>query len=145
MGESHHHVYVRSLRLKVNALAPELTGVSRRIESYTTDMRREDVDRSLTSAMKMWSDAAPLKFVRIKHESADIVLSFARRSKPEHFCKRVSHSGSGTTRALRTLGSTEVFQRTCTWFTPWSQWSSGLCWIPGCYINGNLQLVAKKS
>lgn len=100
MGESHHHVYVRSLRLKVNvmfALAPELTGVSHRIESYTADMRREDVDRSFTSAMKMWSDAAPLKFVGVKHESADIVLSFARRSKPEHFCKHVSQPGSGTT------------------------------------------------
>lgn len=70
--------------------------MSCRIDRYTTDMRREDVDKSFTSAMKMWSDAAPLNFIRVYHNPADIVLSFARRSKSEHNCKFVSKSWSKT-------------------------------------------------
>lgn len=57
---------------------------ARRIAKYTPDMRREDVDRSFLSALKMWSDAAPLRFIKVDGGQADIVLSFARRSKAEN-------------------------------------------------------------
>ncbi|XP_041662188.1 matrix metalloproteinase-20 [Cheilinus undulatus] len=52
--------------------------ITYRIEKYTSDMKREDVEKSFSSALKMWSDEAPLRFIRVHHGKADIVLSFAR-------------------------------------------------------------------
>lgn len=60
------------------------TGVSViicRITNYSPDMSRADQDSSFLSAVKMWSDATPLKFTRVDRGPADIVLTFARRSK----------------------------------------------------------------
>lgn len=49
-------------------------------------MKRESVETSFRSALKMWSDAAPLTFLKVNHGKADIVLSFARRSQSaKHF------------------------------------------------------------
>ncbi|XP_037533694.1 collagenase 3-like [Nematolebias whitei] len=49
------------------------------ISQYSPDMSREEVERSFRLALKMWSDATPLSFVKVNQGEADIVLSFARR------------------------------------------------------------------
>uniref|UniRef100_A0A3P9NE72 Matrix metallopeptidase 7 n=1 Tax=Poecilia reticulata TaxID=8081 RepID=A0A3P9NE72_POERE len=54
--------------------------ISYKIAKYTPDLSREDVERSFRLALKMWSDAAPLNFVKVIHGKADIVLSFAHRA-----------------------------------------------------------------
>uniref|UniRef100_A0A3B4UJS6 Collagenase 3 n=1 Tax=Seriola dumerili TaxID=41447 RepID=A0A3B4UJS6_SERDU len=51
-----------------------------RIAKYTPDMKRGHVARSFCSALKMWSAAAPLRFIKVSHGKADIVFSFARRT-----------------------------------------------------------------
>nr|XP_046244875.1 matrix metalloproteinase-20 [Scatophagus argus] len=55
------------------------------IAKYTPDMKRELVEKSFSSALKMWSDAAPLRFIKVNHGKADIVLSFARRTHGDFF------------------------------------------------------------
>ncbi|XP_070761390.1 transforming growth factor beta regulator 1 isoform X1 [Enoplosus armatus] len=55
------------------------------IAKYTPDMKREDVEKSFRSALKMWSDAAPLSFIKVNHGKADIVFSFARRTHGDFF------------------------------------------------------------
>ncbi|XP_017275511.1 matrix metalloproteinase-20 [Kryptolebias marmoratus] len=50
------------------------------VSQYTPDMSREEVERSFRLALKMWSDAAPLRFIEVNHGKADIILSFARRA-----------------------------------------------------------------
>ncbi|XP_047451210.1 matrix metalloproteinase-20 [Mugil cephalus] len=55
------------------------------IARYTPDMRREDVEKSFHSALKLWSDAAPLRFIKVSHSKADIVFSFARRTHGDFF------------------------------------------------------------
>uniref|UniRef100_A0A3Q3FU24 Matrix metalloproteinase-20-like n=1 Tax=Labrus bergylta TaxID=56723 RepID=A0A3Q3FU24_9LABR len=47
------------------------------IAKYTPDMKREDVEKSFSSAIKMWSDESPLRFIKVNHGKADIVFSFA--------------------------------------------------------------------
>lgn len=54
-----------------------------RVSQYTPDMSGEEVEKAFSLALKMWSDATPLRFIRVNHGNADIVLSFARRGKPE--------------------------------------------------------------
>uniref|UniRef100_A0A8D3D610 Collagenase 3 n=1 Tax=Scophthalmus maximus TaxID=52904 RepID=A0A8D3D610_SCOMX len=38
------------------------------VAKYTPDMKREDVEKSFRSALKMWSDATPLRFIRVNHD-----------------------------------------------------------------------------
>uniref|UniRef100_A0A8C5G874 Matrix metallopeptidase 20a (enamelysin) n=1 Tax=Gouania willdenowi TaxID=441366 RepID=A0A8C5G874_GOUWI len=47
------------------------------IARCTGDLKKEEVERSFRSALKMWSDVTPLKFTKVDHGRADIVLSFA--------------------------------------------------------------------
>lgn len=47
-----------------------------RIARYTPDLSREEVEDSLRLTLKIWSDAAPLKFVQVNHGKADITFSF---------------------------------------------------------------------
>ncbi|KAM4590405.1 matrix metalloproteinase-20 [Fundulus diaphanus] len=54
--------------------------ISYTIAKYSPAMSREDVEKSFRLALKMWSDAAPLSFIKVNHGKADIVLSFARRA-----------------------------------------------------------------
>ncbi|XP_024910978.1 matrilysin-like [Cynoglossus semilaevis] len=50
------------------------------IAKYTPEIMREDVETSFRAALKLWSDAAPLKFLRVRDQSrADVVLSFTSR------------------------------------------------------------------
>ncbi|KAM6932988.1 matrix metalloproteinase-20-like [Xenentodon cancila] len=55
------------------------------IATYTPDMRREEVEKSFRSALDMWSNAAPLRFIKVNHAKADIVLSFARGAHGDFF------------------------------------------------------------
>nr|XP_033952810.1 collagenase 3-like [Pseudochaenichthys georgianus] len=55
------------------------------ISTYTPDMKREDVEKSFRSALKLWSDAAPLKFIKVNHGKADIVFSFACKTHGDFF------------------------------------------------------------
>lgn len=47
-------------------------------------MSKEDVEKAFHSALKMWREAAPLRFTQVTSGSADIVLTFARKSKFKH-------------------------------------------------------------
>ncbi|CAB1349102.1 unnamed protein product [Coregonus sp. 'balchen'] len=59
--------------------------ITYRISQYTPDLTREEVDTSFRLALKIWSDAAPLKFIKVNHDTADIVLSFARKTHGDFF------------------------------------------------------------
>ncbi|XP_065117036.1 collagenase 3-like [Paramisgurnus dabryanus] len=48
-----------------------------RIENYTPDMRKADVDAAFQKALQVWSDVTPLRFTRIFSGTADIMISFA--------------------------------------------------------------------
>ncbi|KAG5836801.1 hypothetical protein ANANG_G00232460 [Anguilla anguilla] len=50
--------------------------ITYRIEKYTPDLRREQVEASFRTALKVWSDAAPLRFLKVERGKADIVISF---------------------------------------------------------------------
>lgn len=94
MEEKHHHLRVRYLAfISVKLCVKEPSGVcgslhvrvtaAHRIAKYMSGMSRADQDRSFLSAVKMWSDATPLKFTKVDRGPADIVLTFARRSKED--------------------------------------------------------------
>ncbi|KAG7223128.1 hypothetical protein INR49_015887 [Caranx melampygus] len=55
------------------------------IIKHTPDMKREDVEQSFHSALKMWSAAAPLRFIKVNHGKADIVICFAHRTHGDFF------------------------------------------------------------
>lgn len=69
--------------------------VIHRIAKYTPDMSRADQDRSFLSAVKMWSDATPLKFIKVDRGPADIVLTFAARSKEDDYQRPFTTYESG--------------------------------------------------
>ncbi|KAE8627632.1 hypothetical protein XENTR_v10007076 [Xenopus tropicalis] len=48
-----------------------------RILNYTPDMPKDEVDRAIQKAFKVWSDVTPLTFTRILDGVADIDISFA--------------------------------------------------------------------
>ncbi|KAI1893424.1 hypothetical protein AGOR_G00123580 [Albula goreensis] len=50
--------------------------ITYRISKYTPDLRREEVETSFRLALKMWSNAAPLRFVKVDRGRADIMISF---------------------------------------------------------------------
>lgn len=94
MEEKHYHLRVRYLVfIAVKLCVKEPSGVcgslhmrvtvAHRIAKYMSGMSRADQDRSFLSAVKMWSDATPLKFTKVDRGPADIVLTFARRSKED--------------------------------------------------------------
>ncbi|KAJ8368811.1 hypothetical protein SKAU_G00088390 [Synaphobranchus kaupii] len=56
-----------------------------RIAKYTPDLRREQVENSFRMALKMWSDAAPLRFLKVDRGKADIMISFSSRDHGDFF------------------------------------------------------------
>lgn len=54
--------------------------ITYRINNYTPDMRREDVDAAIQKAFQVWSDVTPLKFRRLHVGEADIMIRFAARA-----------------------------------------------------------------
>uniref|UniRef100_A0A672IWB2 Collagenase 3 n=1 Tax=Salarias fasciatus TaxID=181472 RepID=A0A672IWB2_SALFA len=55
------------------------------ISRFTPDMKKEDVEKSFRLALKMWSDATPLKFIKVNQGPADIVFTFARGMHGDFF------------------------------------------------------------
>ncbi|KAM9788252.1 collagenase 3a [Neosynchiropus ocellatus] len=51
-----------------------------RIVSYTPDMSQAEVDDSIGKALQVWAKVTPLRFTRIYSGTADIMVSFGRRS-----------------------------------------------------------------
>uniref|UniRef100_A0A8C6TZD0 interstitial collagenase n=1 Tax=Neogobius melanostomus TaxID=47308 RepID=A0A8C6TZD0_9GOBI len=47
-----------------------------RIENYTPDMSRSEVDNSIEKALNVWAKVTPLKFNKIYSGTADIMISF---------------------------------------------------------------------
>uniref|UniRef100_A0A672RHK6 Matrix metallopeptidase 20a (enamelysin) n=1 Tax=Sinocyclocheilus grahami TaxID=75366 RepID=A0A672RHK6_SINGR len=56
-----------------------------RIARYTPDLSREEVENSLRLALKIWSEAAALKFVQVKHGMVDITFSFNSKAHGDFF------------------------------------------------------------
>lgn len=96
MEQPHHHIHVRTmvrisfhcLTAGVELVASEALSVLHiyfipRVSQYTPDMSGEEVEKAFRLALKMWSDATPLRFIRVNHGNADIILSFVPRGKPD--------------------------------------------------------------
>ncbi|KAM6159391.1 interstitial collagenase [Rhynchocyon petersi] len=54
----------------------EKTHLTYRIENYTPDLPRADVDHAIEKAFQLWSNVSPLKFTKVFEGTADIMLSF---------------------------------------------------------------------
>ncbi|XP_072547229.1 matrix metalloproteinase-20 [Salminus brasiliensis] len=59
--------------------------ITYRIAKYTTDLKKEEVETAFHLAFKLWSDVVPLKFVRVNHDKADIVITFTRKDHGDFF------------------------------------------------------------
>ncbi|KAM9469222.1 collagenase 3 [Clarias gariepinus] len=60
------------------------TIVTFRITNYTPDLEKEDVDKAIHNALKVWSDVTPLKFKRLHEGVADIMISFGKLEHGDH-------------------------------------------------------------
>uniref|UniRef100_A0A3B3SR85 Matrix metallopeptidase 20a (enamelysin) n=1 Tax=Paramormyrops kingsleyae TaxID=1676925 RepID=A0A3B3SR85_9TELE len=49
------------------------------IQNYTPDLTKQEVENTFRRALKIWSDVAPLKFIRVDHGEADIMINFASK------------------------------------------------------------------
>ncbi|CAK6448834.1 unnamed protein product [Pipistrellus nathusii] len=56
----------------------EQTQLTYRIENYTPDLSRADVDRAIEKAFQLWSAVTPLTFSKVSKGLADIMISFTR-------------------------------------------------------------------
>ncbi|XP_023700746.2 collagenase 3-like [Paramormyrops kingsleyae] len=52
--------------------------VTYRIENYTPDLPRSEVDQVIKDALDVWAKVSPLRFIRINSGVADIMISFGR-------------------------------------------------------------------
>ena len=52
-----------------------------RIENYTPDLSRADVDQAIEKAFQLWSNVTPLTFTKVSEGQADIMISFVRGGK----------------------------------------------------------------
>ncbi|XP_030009251.1 collagenase 3-like [Sphaeramia orbicularis] len=59
--------------------------LSYRIENYTPDMSRSEVDSSIDKALQVWAKVTPLRFTKISSGTADIMISFGRRSHNDYY------------------------------------------------------------
>ncbi|XP_007245967.4 matrix metalloproteinase-20 isoform X2 [Astyanax mexicanus] len=59
--------------------------ITYRIAKYTTDLTKQEVENSFHLAFKLWSDVVPLRFVRVNHSKADIVITFTRKEHGDFF------------------------------------------------------------
>ncbi|KAG7470570.1 hypothetical protein MATL_G00115250 [Megalops atlanticus] len=60
-------------------------GVSYSIRKYTADLPTHTVDSEIESALKVWSQASPLRFVRSASRQADIMIEFASRAHGDSY------------------------------------------------------------
>ncbi|XP_059564024.1 interstitial collagenase [Myotis daubentonii] len=56
----------------------EHTNLTYRIENYTPDLSRVDVDHAIQKAFQLWSAVTPLTFSKVSEGQADILISFVR-------------------------------------------------------------------
>ncbi|KAJ7996074.1 hypothetical protein DPEC_G00233300 [Dallia pectoralis] len=56
-----------------------------RIENYTPDMSKAEVDNSLERALQVWAKASSLRFTRIYSGTADIMISFGARDHGDFY------------------------------------------------------------
>ncbi|XP_059913227.1 collagenase 3-like isoform X2 [Gadus macrocephalus] len=63
----------------------QTTALTYRILNYTPDMSRAEVDDSVEKALNVWARVTPLTFRRIERGTADIMISFARRSHGDDY------------------------------------------------------------
>ncbi|XP_072182821.1 collagenase 3-like [Excalfactoria chinensis] len=61
------------------------TNLTYRIVSYTSDLRRAEVERAFKKAFKVWSDVTPLNFTRIRSGTADIMISFGTKEHGDFY------------------------------------------------------------
>ncbi|XP_007944227.2 interstitial collagenase [Orycteropus afer afer] len=54
----------------------EKTHLTYKIENYTPDLPRADVDHVIEKAFQLWSNVSPLKFTKVSEGQADIMISF---------------------------------------------------------------------
>ncbi|XP_007520792.1 interstitial collagenase-like [Erinaceus europaeus] len=54
----------------------ENTHLTYRIENYTPDLPRAEVDHAIEKAFQLWSNASPLTFTKVEQGQADILFSF---------------------------------------------------------------------
>lgn len=59
--------------------------ITYRIDNYTPDMKREDVDHAIQKAFQVWSQVTPLKFTKVYAREADIVIRFGRRAHGDYY------------------------------------------------------------
>ncbi|KAM6911497.1 collagenase 3-like [Lycodopsis pacificus] len=63
----------------------ERNSLTYRIENYTPDMSVSEVDDSIDKALQVWAKVTPLRFTRIYTGTADIMISFGRRSHGDYY------------------------------------------------------------
>lgn len=65
-----------------------------RVENYTPDMSRADVEQAVRKAFQLWSSASPLTFTKVSEGQADIMISFVWRGElfpPQTILNVASH------------------------------------------------------
>ncbi|XP_008330465.1 collagenase 3-like [Cynoglossus semilaevis] len=63
----------------------ERNSLTYRIENYTPDMSRSEVDGSIEKALQVWAKVTPLRFTRIYSGTADIMISFGRQAHGDYY------------------------------------------------------------
>ncbi|KAJ8394693.1 hypothetical protein AAFF_G00042930 [Aldrovandia affinis] len=56
-----------------------------RIENYTPDLSKSEVDTAIVKALQVWARVTPLRFTRIYSGTADIRISFGRKSHGDSY------------------------------------------------------------
>ncbi|XP_054482526.1 collagenase 3a isoform X1 [Anoplopoma fimbria] len=74
----HFSTFARSPKWGKNSL-------TYRIEKYTPDMSVPEVDDSIEKALQVWAKVTPLRFTRINSGTADIMISFGRKSHGDYY------------------------------------------------------------
>ncbi|XP_061817746.1 uncharacterized protein [Nerophis lumbriciformis] len=68
-----------------NNLKWQKNSLTYRIENYTPDMSQSEVDDSIVKALDVWAKVTPLRFTRLYSGTADIMISFGRRSHGDYY------------------------------------------------------------
>ncbi|KAF7663050.1 hypothetical protein LDENG_00220010 [Lucifuga dentata] len=68
-----------------NNLKWQKNNITYRIENYTPDMSRSEVDDAIEKALQVWAKVTPLRFTRIYSGTADIMISFGRQSHGDYY------------------------------------------------------------
>ncbi|KAG9329982.1 hypothetical protein JZ751_028377 [Albula glossodonta] len=56
-----------------------------RIENYTPDMSKSEVDTAIERALQVWAKVTPLRFTRIYSGTADIMISFGTKAHGDYY------------------------------------------------------------